>query len=192
MKFKQFHVQLQIVIPMILFAPLALANETAILFGLGQPILFNGYNVELNYLTENLVFEYSHGWNLNISNFKDALTEEEKKQDLDILTPFSTGGGIGYRFTDLFHAALEYKVHEFEVSSPTVAEFSYRTQTLGVGLYYNWKPFEDSGFTVVSALRYWPTIATSLENDEKILSNGRVHKAHGFDVAPNVKIGWTF
>ena len=170
----------------------AKADQTALLFGMSQPLLFNGKNIEVNYLTERFVFEYSHGWDLNISNFKDGLTDEEKDQKLKIYTPYTTGGGIGYRFTDTFHVAVEYKVHKFQVKHPTEGTFEYRTQTLGLGAYYIWKPFKNSGFTVMPALRYWPTIATSLKDNKKRLPNGDVHDAHKFDIAPNIKIGWTF
>jgi hypothetical protein len=167
-------------------------NEMSVLFGLGQPILFKGYNVEINYRTNNWVFEYSHGWNLKISDFKDGLTKEEKEQNLDIYTPYTTGGGVGYRFTEHFHAALEYKIHKFEVANLSNEQIDYTVQTLGVGLYYTWKPFKDSGFIVVPAIRYWPTIATSLKDDKHTFSNGNVHDAHGFDVAPNIKVGYAF
>lgn len=174
------------------FHQTARADETAVLFGLIQPILFGGYNVEVNYRTDAWVFEYSHGWDLKISDFEAGLTDDEKNQKLKIFAPYSTGGGVGYRFTNNFHGAIEYKIHEFEVTHAIDGTFKYTVQTLGIGLYYHWKPFKNSGFTVVPAIRYWPTIATSMKDNKKVFSTGEVHEAHGFDVAPNIKIGWSF
>ncbi len=145
----------------------------------------------MNYNTEKWVFEYSHGWNLDISNFKDGLTKEERDQNLEIYTPYSTGPGIGFRFTEKFHAAVEYKIHKFEVARSS-EKIDYTVQRLGVGLYYTWKPFQSSGLIIVPAIRYWPTIGTSLKNDKHTFSNGDVHESHGFDFAPNIKVGYAF
>ncbi len=180
------------VITIVLFSQFAIAGETALLFGTNQPLLFKGYNVEIQYMTDNWVFEYSHGWELKLHEFKDSMTKEEVDQNLKIRLPWTTGGGVGYRITKAFHAALEYKVHEFDVNHPTDASFKYQTQTLGIGFYYSWKPFADKGFTIVPAIRYWPTIANNLSGGKKVFSNGEVHEPHKFDFAPNIKVGWTF
>ena len=170
----------------------AKADETAFYLGLSQPLLFKGYNVEVNYKTDHWVFEYSHGWDLKLHEFKDAMTDDEAKQNLKITLPYTTGGGVGYRVTKEFHVALEYKIHQFNVDSPIDNSFSYTTQTLGVGVYYDWRPFKNSGFSIMPALRYWPTIATTLKGNKKIFTNGEIHESHKFDIAPNVKIGWAF
>jgi len=143
-------------------------------------------------MTENWVFEYSHGWELKLHEFKDSMEKAEIDQNLKIRLPWTTGGGVGYRFTKTFHAAIEYKIHQFNITHPTDGDFKYQTQTLGIGVYYSWKPFGDSGFTMVPAIRFWPTIANNLTDGKKVFSNGEVHEPHKFDLAPNVKIGWTF
>jgi len=39
-------------------------REAAILFGLNQPLLLNGFNIEGNYFTKKMSFDYSHGISL--------------------------------------------------------------------------------------------------------------------------------
>lgn len=172
-------------------APIALAADVSVLSGLSQSLLFKGGNLEVNYRTENWVFDYSHGWDLEISRLDAALTKSEKQQNLKVQLPYSTGGGIGYRVTRDVHVALELKQHLYRITHPTDGRFDYTTRTLGVGLYYNWQPFKNSGFTIMPAIRYWPTVYTS--RDKIQFSTGEVHRAHtSSSISPNIKIGWTF
>jgi len=39
-------------------------HEAAILFGLSQPIFLSGFNIEGNYFTKKMSFDYSHGISL--------------------------------------------------------------------------------------------------------------------------------
>ena len=171
----------------------AMATEWNLVFGLSQPLLLNGGNIEVNYVAENWVFEYSHGFDLDLDKTRNiAMTNEERHQDLKIHLPYSTGGGIGYRFTEAFNLRLEFKQHKFEVSHPSGEQASYTSQDLGIGAYYFYRPFKHRNLLIIPSLRYWPTLHTSLANDRYTFSNGDVHKAHEFGWFTNISIGWQF
>ena len=169
------------------------AEQWDLVFGLSQPLVLKGGNIEINYLTDKFVFEYSHGFALNLSaSDRVGMTNSEKVQNLDIYVPYSTGGGIGYRFTKEFNVRLEIKQHQFNVAHPSGEQVSYTTRDIGVGAYYFWLPFNSKNFLIVPSVRYWPTVYTTLKNDEYTFANGDVHKAHSFGLFGNVSIGWRF
>jgi hypothetical protein len=170
------------------------AQTWNLVFGLSQVAFLNGGNVEINYLTEKFVFEYSHGFDLdlNASPSDWALTEAERRQHLEIYVPYSTGGGVGYRFTKSFNMRIEYKRHKFNVTHPSGEQASYINQDLGVGAYYFYKPFKQMNLAIVPSIRYWPTVKTSLTDGTFTFSNGDEHKAHEFGLFGNVSIGWSF
>ena len=165
-----------------------------LVFGMSQPLILKGGNIEVNYLTEKWVFEYSHGWNLDLNASPDeqALTDTERAQGLDIFVPYSTGAGIGYRFTPEFNLRVEFKQHEFQATNSANQTVKYTTQDLGIGAYYFYQPFKKHNFLVVPSVRYWPTINTSLDNDKAIFDNGDVHNAHDFGLFGNISLGWQF
>jgi hypothetical protein len=163
-----------------------------LLFGLNQPIVLHGGNVEINYLTRNWVFEYSHGFLLNLSpNRTFTMTQAERDQNLDISLPFSTGGGIGYRFTDNFNLRAEVKAHRYEVNRGSVS-FAYTTWSVGLGAYYYWYPFGKEHFVVTPSLRFWPNVASTLDNGEYRFADGQAHRAHDFSLFANVSVGYRF
>lgn len=170
------------------------AQTWNLVFGLSQVAFLNGGNVEINYLTEKFVFEYSHGFNLDLNASPNdmALTETERQQNLQIDVPYSTGGGIGYRFTKSLNVRIEYKYHKFNVNHPSGEQVSYTTQDLGLGAYYFYWPLKDMNLVIVPSIRYWPTVKTSLNDDKYTFSNGDEHKAHDFGLFGNVSIGWSF
>lgn len=170
----------------------AQAGELAMGFGVWQPIAFKGFNAEVDYLTEKWVFEYSHGMNLDISAFQPALTSIEKNQGLKIKAPYSTGFGIGYRFTEAFNLRIEFKEHKFEVQHPNGEAISYINRDIGIGAYYFWRPMANSGFVVTPSLRFWPTLNSTLPSDGHVFSNGDTHKPHSFNFFGNVTLGWIF
>lgn len=171
----------------------ASAEQWNLVFGLSQPLVTKGGNVEINYLTEKLVFEYSHGFALNLSAGNGlGITNSERAQNLDIYVPYSTGGGIGYRFTKEFNLRLEIKQHQFNVAHPSGEQFNYTTRDIGVGAYYFWLPFNNINLLIVPSLRYWPTVYTTLKNDEYTFTNGDVHRTHSFGLFGNISIGWRF
>jgi len=164
--------------------------ETNIVFGISQ-LLIKGGNIEINYLTDNWIFEYSHGFNLDLASKRDlAQTDEENNQGLDLYLPYSTGGGVGYRVTKQFNVRLELKHHRFNVENKkTSQKKSYDTTTVGIGAYYE---FLFGNFLIVPNIRYWPNVSTTLDNDKFVFSNNDVHKAHDFGVFANVSLGWKF
>lgn len=165
-----------------------------VLMGLSQQIILQGGNIEINYLTDKWVFEYSHGWSLDLdaSPGEKAMTSQEQYQGLSIHVPYSTGGGIGYRFTPEFNLRLEIKQHEFQVTNRENQTIKYTTQDVGLGAYYFYQPFKQYAFLVVPSIRYWPTVNTSLENDVATFNNGEKHNAHDFAIFGNISIGWQF
>ena len=171
----------------------ASAEQWNLVFGLSQPLVTKGGNAEINFLTESFVFEYSHGFALNLSaNNSVAMTNIEKSQNLDIYVPYSTGGGVGYRFTKEFNVRLEMKQHQFNVTNSAGEYISYTTRDIGVGAYYFWQPFSNNNLLIVPSIRYWPTVYTTLKNDEYTFANGDVHKAHSFGLFANISIGLSF
>lgn len=167
-------------------------TDWILLFGLNQPIILHGGNVELNYLTRNWVFEYSHGFLLDLSpNRSFTMTPAEREQKLDIFLPFSTGGGIGYRFTENFNLRAEVKAHRYEVARGDVS-FAYTTWSVGLGAYYYWYPFGNEHFVVTPSVRFWPNVASTLDNGEYRFADGQVHRAHDFSLFANVSVGYRF
>ncbi|HEV8514276.1 MAG TPA: hypothetical protein VGQ59_13430, partial [Cyclobacteriaceae bacterium] len=121
-------------------------HEAAMLFGLNQPLLLSGFNIEANYFTKKMSFDYSHGVSLEYQG--SSVTGDMKAQHLVAHLPYSTGFGIGYRFTSWLNLRVEPKWHRFEIyyegEDRTLANriTAYNTFTLGLGLYGKWHPFE--------------------------------------------------
>ncbi|MBL4668919.1 MAG: hypothetical protein JKY30_06610 [Flavobacteriales bacterium] len=186
-------------------------NEITILFGTIQPFLLQGGNVEINYLTNKIIFEYSHGWSLELKD--QTVVGEAKEQHLSLHLPYSTGFGIGYRFTENFNARFEGKLHKFQVyyedepfdKNNLIGEYS--TVTLGTGIYYTYKPFKNKdnalkGITTSTSIRYWYKVNSTLDNDElsyfnRITNKQEIHKASEIGIANtpwlfNISIGYSF
>jgi hypothetical protein len=182
-----------------------------VVFGLTQPIVTNGFNVEVNYYTDKFVFDYSHGFNLHFKN--KLVTGENAKQQLKFKVSHSLGIGIGYRITPSFNIRLEPKLHLWQVYYANQAYSKnnilkkYATYTLGAGAYYLWAPFSKSAsdlkrVIVVPSFRWWPNIKTSLPNNSwqynNIVTNKtEIHRANKIGVANspffgNVSIGYGF
>src|SRR3954470_13770649 len=81
-----------------------------ILFGLNQ-IILNGFNVEGNLFYKRLAFDYSHGVSLDFSG--NNVSGSIKEQKLAVHMPYTTGFGVGYRFTRWLNVRLEPKWHRF-------------------------------------------------------------------------------
>lgn len=166
-------------------------REAAILFGLNQPLLMGGFNLELNYFTKRLAFDFSHGVSLNYKG--DLVTGAMKDQHLVAHLPYSTGFGIGYRFTEWINLRVEPKWHRFEIfyegDEQTLANrlVSYNTFTLGLGLYGKWHPFKNKenflrGIMIAPSIRFWPNVSSTLSGDQasysnKITGQTETHKA---------------
>lgn len=186
-------------------------NEFVILAGTIQPSVLQGWNLEVNYLTDKLIFEYSHGWSLEM---KDAvIVGEAEDQGLSFHLPYSTGLGIGYRLTENLNVRLEGKSHKFQAyyEDETYDENNligeYNTTTLGIGLYYIYKPFKNKnnalkGITTSTSVRYWHKVGSTLDNDElpyfnRITNRQEIHKAAEIGILNtpwlfNISIGYSF
>ncbi|SIT25953.1 hypothetical protein SAMN05421785_11733 [Chryseobacterium gambrini] len=90
-------------------------------------------------------FDYSHGFLLNMSG--GTITGDAKTQHLAYHLPYSTGFGIGYRFSSYFDVRIESKIHSWEVyydgetQNKSNLIKAYKTYSLGLGAYYRYMPF---------------------------------------------------
>lgn len=187
------------------------SNRVSVLAGLIQPLVLQGGNIEVTYFTKRMSFDYSHGFLMNMSG--TTITGAAKTQNLCYHLPFSTGFGIGYRFTSFFDLRIEPKFHKWEVyyegesqNSNTLIK-SYKTFTLGLGAYYRYMPFKNKnnwlqGITTSTSVRWWPNIGSTLKEDRfdyqnKITNNKETLKASNIGIAGtqflfNISIGYTF
>jgi hypothetical protein len=180
-----------------------------LLFGLNQPLL-GGFNVEGNLFYKRLVFDYSHGVSLNFNN--SILDEENAALGVDVVVPWTTGFGIGYRFNRWLNIRAEPKWHKFELYDQNAERSqrnllaSYTTFSMGIGAYANIQPFKNKdnflkGFMVAPSVRWWPRVASSLENNEvqfysSSLQRTVTHKAmevgvNNTTLIINVSVGYT-
>lgn len=120
-------ISLLLLIPNLLFA-----EGFSVQGGLSQPLL-GGWNLAGTYYGKNFVFEYSHGSDLHLDRMGGAgLNETERKQDLKIHLPYTSGVGIGYLITPNFDIRLEFKEHFYRVQSGTSPDELYLSQALGI------------------------------------------------------------
>lgn len=188
---------------------LAYSKRVSLLFGMIQPVALSGFNVEVNYASKRLMFEYSHGMSLD-----PPVVGAYRAHDLALHLPYSTGFGIGYRFTSFLDLRFEPKLHSWEVYAAgedqtlgtPIREF--KTFTLGLGLYYRYMPFKHwgrkfwQGFTTSTSLRYWHNVGTTLSKDAWTHQHPRTKlpetlKAPNIGMANtpiivNVALGYTF
>ncbi|MBO0930998.1 hypothetical protein [Fibrella aquatilis] len=173
------------------------SNRFSLLFGLQQPLVLGGGNVEINYFTKRMSFDYSHGFSLDI-----PVAGAFKDNRLALHLPYTTGFGIGYRFTSFFDVRFEPKLHSWEVYADNAEQSlanriaSFRTVTLGIGAYYRYMPFKNStspvlqGITTSSSLRWWQNVSSSQANDTFSYTNKATGKTEQLAV-PNIGIANT-
>jgi hypothetical protein len=187
------------------------SNRVSILAGLIQPMVLKGGNVEVTYFTKKVSFDYSHGFKLNMSG--GTITGDAKTQKLAYHLPYSTGFGIGYRFTSFLDVRVEPKLHSWEVyydgEEQNKANLikSYKTWSVGLGAYYRYMPFMQKdnwlqGITTSTSLRWWPNVDSSLPSDKftyhnKFTNKDETLKASSIGIAGsqflfNVSVGYTF
>ena len=184
-------------------------RKAAVLFGLTQPLFASGFNVELNYIHKRLIFDYSHGASLDFSG--DLLTDELQAQGLRVHMPYTTGFGVGYRFTKWLNLRVEPKWHRFEYYYDSSSEnenplAANNTFSLGLGLYGFFQPFSRSesalkGITVAPSVRFWPTASSQFGDGGEAYFNeitSRVETLETLDpgigftpLVVNVSIGYT-
>lgn len=185
------------------------SNKFSVLFGMLQPAVAKGFNIEVNYTTKRMIFDYSHGVSLDpptVGNYKT--------QKIALHIPTTTGFGIGYRFTSFLDVRFEPKLHSWEVynegetQNSTTKIKDFKTFTLGIGVYYRYMPFKNSeskflqGITTSTSIRYWQNVGTTLSNDEFSYLNKNTNKTEtlkapniGIANSPiifNIAIGYTF
>lgn len=188
---------------------LVYSNKFSVLAGLIQPLALGGGNVEVNYTTKIMIFDYSHGLHLNPPSAGDF-----KTQNVELRLPITTGFGIGYRINSFLDIRFEPKLHSFELyykgDEKTEANKieEYKTFTLGLGLYYRYFPFRNcsskllQGITTSASIRWWQNVGSTLSNDEFSYDNKLTGKKEtlkaaniGFGNTPlvmNIGIGYTF
>lgn len=185
------------------------SNKFSFLAGLIQPTALKGGNFEVNYYTKRMSFDYSHGFSLD-----PPVVGDFKTQNVVLHLPYSTGFGVGYRFTSFFDVRFEPKLHSWEVYKKDEAQTDatkikdFKTITLGIGAYYRYFPFKNrdntflQGITTSTSIRYWQNVGTTLSNDQfsylnKISGKNETLKAPNIGIANspiifNIAIGYTF
>ncbi len=170
------------------------SNKFSLLFGMIQPTVAKGFNVEVNYTTKRMIFDYSHGVSLD-----PPVVGDFKTQKIALHIPTTTGFGIGYRFTSFFDVRFEPKLHSWEVYNEGEAQNDntiikdFKTFTLGIGAYYRYMPFKNNnnkflqGITISTSIRYWQNAGTTLRNDEFSYFNKNTNKTETLN-APNIGI----
>lgn len=187
------------------------SNRVSVLAGLIQPMVLKGGNVEVTYFTKRMSFDYSHGFLLNMSGA--TVVGDAKDQKLAYHLPYSTGFGIGYRFTSFFDIRVEPKMHSWEVYYDGETQNqnnlikSYKTYSVGLGAYYRYMPFHKKdnwlqGITTSTSARWWPNVGSSLRDDKftyhnKFSNKDETLKASNIGIAGsqflfNISIGYTF
>lgn len=182
-----------------------------VLFGLTQPLFAKGFNIEGNFFYKRLAFDYSHGVSLDFSG--NTISGELKEQHLQVHVPYTTGFGLGYRFTEWLSLRVEPKWHRFEIyyndenQSEANKIVGYNTFSLGLGAYANWRPFKNiqnplKGIMIAPSIRYWPTLHSTLADDKfvydnRITGNIETHNRMeaGINNTPfvfNISVGYSF
>lgn len=182
-----------------------------VVFGLTQPLIVKGFNIEGNYIHNRFIFDYSHGVSLDFSG--PSVTSDLKEQGVAVHMPWTTGFGIGYRLKEWINIRVEPKWHRFEfyyedetqISSNQIT--SYNTMSLGVGIYGHYQPFKNNssflkGIMIAPSIRFWPTITSTLKDDKLTYANKNTGKNEeiktlnpGIGFSPfvfNISIGYSF
>jgi hypothetical protein len=162
-------------------------------FGLLQ-LGLGGFNIAGEVRYRRFWFEYSHGMDLTLNHLAGlTMTPTERSENLHIFMPYTTGFGVGLTLLDELWLGVEFKTHRYEVNAPGGPVTSYQTYSVGPVLGY--KLFVYKGLFANAYARYWPNVASTLDNNEVALrgANGTaLHAAHDFNVFANVSIGYAF
>ena len=187
-------------------------RKIGVVFGLTQPLVLNGFNIEGVYIHNRFIVAYSHGVSLDFDG--DLLPQYLKDQDVVVHMPFTTGFGVGYRFTEWLNLRVEPKWHRFEfyyegdtqTKDNRIAADAHNF-SLGLGAYGFFQPFSNrsdfmNGITIAPSVRYWPNVASSFNGDVlqyESLRTGDTEELKvlesGIGFSPwivNASIGYTF
>ncbi|WP_375444195.1 hypothetical protein [uncultured Fibrella sp.] len=182
-------------------------------FGTGiSQLLLGGFNVQAEYTTRRMVFDYSHGFNINLSGQTASLLAQDQKLNEKLVS--TLGVGIGYRLTPGLDIRFEPKLHQYDVNYNGQTEAgnalltTYKTVTLGLGAYYRYYPFRKqnnalAGILILPSLRFWPNVWSSLDDNKLTYSNKATNRTETYKAASqgfpgtggllaNVTIGYTF
>jgi len=128
-----------------------------------QPFLLGGFNINVTYMTNRWVFDHSHGMSLEIRDFLQ--TDEQKSLNAKIELSWTTGPGIGYRFTDNLDARLDFKAHKTKADLLNGEQkLNYTQFTIGPGIFYRIYLGEKTGFGLEGSARYWFDLGNNLDN----------------------------
>jgi hypothetical protein len=187
-----------------------LGNRINLVFGVGQ-ITQGGFNVEGNIFYRRLAFDYSHGVSLNTSN-SQLEAGADRDQSLAVHLPWTTGFGVGYRFSEWLNLRVEPKWHKYELFYDGEAQTAdnligdYITFTLGLGLYANLRPFKTQknflkGIAIVPNARWWPRVSSTLDSNQlqynsQITGQTETHHTREIGIANtpffiNVSVGYS-
>ena len=95
--------------------------------------------------------------------------------------------------TPRLHVLVEFKAHRYEVTSASGGEeLRYTTFSIGPGAFYDLYLYK--GLFLQPALRFWPTVADTLEEDTLPSGDGArySHSPHALGFFANVSLGYTF
>ena len=187
------------------------AKRINVLFGLSQPVLASGFNIEGNFIFRRFIFDYSHGIDLQ---FKDnTVTADLRRQKVAVRMPWTTGFGIGYRLKEWINIRIEPKFHRFEFYYENDPQTrgnqitSFNTFSLGVGAYGSYLPFKRKdnflkGIMISPSIRFWPTVHSTLKGGKYFYLNrytGMNEEVKtldpGFGFTPlvvNISVGYSF
>lgn len=180
-----------------------------ILFGMGQ-VFYHGFNIEGNYVYHRIIFDYSHGINLRYEG--NAVPNDLQQQHVAIYIPWTTGFGIGYRWTEWLNTRLEPKWHRFEyyysddIKTRNERIASCDAFSLGIGVYGDIRPFKHNksflrGLMISPSFRYWPTIASSWNGGPEYFNTITMKQEKfqtpnaGIELSPwvfNISVGYSF
>jgi hypothetical protein len=182
-----------------------------LLFGVAQPLIAKGFNIEGNYIHNRFIFDYSHGASLDFSG--NLVPAYLRRQGVAVHEPYTTGFGVGYRVKEWINIRVEPKWHRFEFyydgepQNKSTAITAYNTFSLGLGIYGFYQPFKKQdnflkGFAIAPSIRFWPNVHSGLKGDKFSYVNKNtgvteeiktLDPGTGFSpVVVNVSIGYSF
>lgn len=130
---------------------------------LAQPFVLGGFNINATYTTNRLIFDYSHGIGLEIPDF--IKTTEQEDLNAQIKIPWTTGPGIGYRWTDNLDTRIDFKAHRTEIDLlDGQVELNYTQFKAGPGIYYRFYLGKNTGFGLEASARYWFDLGNTQDN----------------------------
>jgi hypothetical protein len=167
--------------------------QVGVNFGLLQ-LALGGFNVAGEVRYRRLWLEYSHGMDLKLNELAGfSLSDAERAQKLHVVVPYTTGFGVGFTILDELWLGVELKTHRYEVNAPGGPVTRY--QTYSVGPVVGYKLFVWKGLYANAYARYWPNVATTLD-DGKVALRGAdetvTHAAHDWGFFANVSLGYAF